>query len=619
MLRAAHVRAVLLGASAVWCGTHAAAVGGQAPGRDPAAPRVETSSISGIVVLDGPSAAPVRRATVTVSSREPALALTAVTDDQGRFRAAPLPAGRFTASAAKAGYVPTTSVSALASTITVAEGQHVSNVTVRLARGAVITGRVLDQYGLPVVSAGVTVAELRRVGRQTTTRPVRTAGPGGIRTDDRGVYRAFGLPPGSYVVAVTPGSPIGATLATAAELQWARQGRGAAGAAAPPPGSTVTYAPVYFPGTANLGEATALTIGAGEERTGVDVTLSLVPTTEVAGRVAWEDGQPVGGVQFWVVPRERPVVATGLPSMNRVAPSGPDGRFTVTGLVPGTYTLLARASPPGQTGPRRNDMTVTTAPGGGRGMVLSPTAPAAYWALAEIHAAGQRVDDLALVLRAGLRVRGRLRFENGTAEPPSAADLGRALISMASAPDAPITLRVSARGAQPDGTFTVEGLVPGEYVVTASLPAAPGASPWVLKSVTAGERDVLDAPLDVRPDADIGDLTVTFTDRITELSGQVTDQAGRAVPEFFVVVFSTEPTHWRQGSRRLAPPRRPAPDGRYTFTRLPPGEYYVAVVPEFEQSIWYTPEYLEQVVPGAIKVTIGEGEKKAQDITLELN
>jgi hypothetical protein len=49
---------------------------------------------------------------------------------------------------------------------------------------------------------------------------------------------------------------------------------------------------------------------------------------------------------------------------------------------------------------------------------------------------------------------------------------------------------------------------------------------------------------------------------------------------------------------------------------LPPGEYYLAALVEFEQNAWYSPAFLEQIVPGAIRITIGEGEKKTQDIKL---
>ncbi len=604
----------------------------QAPSRDPAAPTaplVETSAISGQVVLEGTSAAPVRRATVTIASRDPSVMRMAVTDDGGRFRVAPVPAGRYTVTVERPGFVPLRDPRAPAmSAVTVAEGQHRSDVSLRMARGAVITGRVLDRQGQPLASVAIAVAERRTVGRQVTTRQVRVPGsPGGARTDDRGVYRVFGLPAGTYVLAVTPSPSIGARLATAAELQWARQPRRGGATPAPPPGPAVTHAPVYYPATADLDDATPITVAAGEERTGVDVTFDLVATTELIGRVTWEDGQPARGVQIVAAPRERAVLSSGITPFARVQPSDATGRFSATGLLPGRYTIMARATrllPGDATGRRGGTPEASAIPAlPGRRGAPAPPAPL-FWSVAEITAAGQLIDDLSLVLKPAIKISGRVVFD-GAAQPPDPASVNVALSTARESAGA--TLRVSSRGVQPDGSFVVDGLVPGSYLLTSSVstvPASPGASGpagplparWLVKSASASGRDALDAPLDVLADREITDIVVTFTTEVTELSGRVSDSLDRPVSEYYIVAFSVDASHWRQGSRRLGTPRRLSSDGRYAFSGLPPGEYYLAAVPEFEQTIWYTPEYLEQVAAGAIKVTIGEGEKKTQDIKL---
>jgi len=139
---------------------------------------------------------------------------------------------------------------------------------------------------------------------------------------------------------------------------------------------------------------------------------------------------------------------------------------------------------------------------------------------------------------------------------------------------------------------------------------------WTLKSAQAGGRGLLDTPVDIQPGGDLADVVVTFTDKVTEINGLLLDQAGRPAPEFYVFVFPTDAARWTPLSRWLRPPTRPATDGRYRITGLPPGEYYLAALMEFDQNSWNSPVFLEQVVPGAIKITIGEGEKKTQDIRL---
>jgi hypothetical protein len=588
----------------------------QTPSRDPAAPQasqIETASIGGIVLQEGPANTPLRRATVIVRHSERLLIRTVVSDDAGRFLATELPAGRYTLSVSKASYVAIAGPRTQPTTVTVAEGARHTTTVLRLARGAAITGRVVDHVGQPMRGAGIIIAERRQVGTQIITRNVPSAGGSvSVTTNDLGIYRAFGLPAGSYVVAVTPPASVGSRLPTAAELQWVRGPRPNAIAVGPPPGPAVVHAAVYYPATTNIGDATAVTVAAGDERAGVDITLELVPTTEISGRVTWEDGSPVRNAQVLALPRVRPVVSTGAGLFPRVSPTGADGRFVVSGLVPGAYTITARAAQPSPVPGARGVAGPATAPPAAAGRGGAAVGPD-FWGSAEISAAGQRIDELILVLKPGLRVAGRLAVES-TTSPVAATDFSKASVSVASVADSAATIRVSARGIQPDGSFVLEGLLPGAYSLTSSMPATDGRR-LVLKSAIAAGRDVYDAPLELRADVGVVDLVITFTDRVSELSGRVTDKLDRPVREYYILAFSTDRTHWRPESRRLSPPQ-PTPEGRYVFSGLPPGQYYVAAVPEYERAIWNTPEYLEQVVPGAITVTIGDGEKKTQDIKL---
>ena len=57
--------------------------------------------------------------------------------------------------------------------------------------------------------------------------------------------------------------------------------------------------------------------------------------------------------------------------------------------------------------------------------------------------------------------------------------------------------------------------------------------------------------------------------------------------------------------------------GKFRFANLLPGEYYIAALTDFEPNDYYNPTFLEQVASaGAIKITVGEGEKKIQDLKI---
>jgi hypothetical protein len=128
-------------------------------------------------------------------------------------------------------------------------------------------------------------------------------------------------------------------------------------------------------------------------------------------------------------------------------------------------------------------------------------------------------------------------------------------------------------------------------------------------------RDVSDAAFDVPPGEDVSGIVVTFTDRPSELSGHVLDAAGRPVGNFPIVVFSTDRTNWTLASRRVQL-LRPSTDGKYTANGLPPGEYYICAVTEADENTLYDPSFLEILVPGAFKLTLGDGEKKVQDLRI---
>ena len=171
-----------------------------------------------------------------------------------------------------------------------------------------------------------------------------------------------------------------------------------------------------------------------------------------------------------------------------------------------------------------------------------------------------------------------------------------------------------------EGTFEAKGISPGKYRLSVVAPGlrqnatAPGTG-WMLKSITLNGRDIADVPLEVKPGENVTGLVVTLTDRPTEISGTILDQAGRATSTFPIVVFSTDRAYWGAGSRRVQQ-GRPSSDGKYLIAGLPAGEYYVCAVTDLEPMSLSDPDFLEQLIGGSFKITLGEAEKKTQDLKL---
>ena len=568
---------------------------------------------------------------------------TVVTDDAGRFVFASLAAGNYTLVATKPGYVSATYGAkrpgrGTGVPIAVLDGQRVTDISLKVLHGGVITGTVRSVTGQPVPNLGVQVYQVDMFGG---ARHLSMAAPGNTATDDRGIYRAFGLAPGDYVVQITvsPGMVGGiggdSRLVTPAEVQWAAQSGapaapGMTGVAAlgpaPAPGQTVAYASLYFPGTADANAASVVTLGPEETRTGVDLTMAFVPTARITGRVLDPDGQPMAGAQISMTPAgstsDFARLVEGIVRSN--SRSGADGTFTLTGVTPGQYVINVRAAMRDAAGGRGQGSGDSALLAVARLMGGAPGA-ASLWAATDLSVNGVDIPDVVLRLQPGMTVSGKIVFDGSTAPP---ADVTKTRVSLTPPPTGSSQIELVASmmlgGTQAtvsaDGTFVVKGVAPSRYRVTVTGQGIfmgqqlPGST-WTLKSAMFNGRDVSDLPFEVRPSEDAAGMVVTFTDRPTEISGSLVDRAGRPAPGFPIVVFSTDRAYWTVGSRRIQQVR-PSSDGKYKLSGLPAGEYYVCAVTDLDQGQLYDPSALDALAAGSFKITLADGEKKVQDLKL---
>lgn len=628
----------------------------QAPTRDrPAVMAVGTGVVAGVVVTapdlqSGDRQQPVRRVSVMLASGQAVVPRTAVTDDEGRFAFTGLPAGNYTLVAQKPAWVASVYGSRAPGDsqgipIAVAEGQRVDGLRIPITRGAVVAGTVRFANGAPAAGLQIQVLRTRLVdGRRQIAMVAMPA-----QTDDQGGYRVFGLPAGEYVVQARSqllqmlGMNATTRQVTESEVRWADQqlvqaralAAAAAGDAPPPPGPTVTYSAMYFPGTAFVSDAAVISLLAGGERSNVDFTLALVPTGTVTGAVLMPDGSPAAGASVALEPAgggDGDVL--GMLMAGGRGATGRDGRFTLAGVTPGQYTLMVRAMPRRPDGPAATDadaaaLQAMAMAGALAGMLGGGAAnPATLWAADTLGVNGQDVGPLSLQLREGLTVEGTVVFEGGVI--PKDVSALRVAVSRPASGD-PVAAMMSrmmnaATGAaNADGTFVVRGLVPGRYAVTVSgkpmrlntiIPGMPAAtSGWVVKSIRWRGQDLADAGVDVQPEVPVTGVVVTLTDRPSELSGTVIDVAGRPTGAFPIVVYAVERAFWGAGSRRVVQ-AQPASDGKFTVIGLPAGEYYVSAVTRLEPGDLENRQFLEDLVPAAIRLSLADGEKKTQDLKL---
>ena len=527
-----------------------------------------TARIRGRVVA-ARTGAPLRRAQVQGFAAEGQVRRTTTTDADGRYEFADLPAGRFTVSVTKAGYVTLQygqrRTFEAGTPITLSDGQQIDRVDFSLPRGAVISVRVTDDFGDPIAGAQIQVQRYQYgTDGQRRLTAVQTGGVFGLSTtDDRGELRAFGLMPGEYIVSATYRSTL----------------------APPLPNSTDTsegFAPTFYPGTVNSAEAQAVSVTVGDE-TPVQFSMVAARLARVSGTVVDSDGRPSTGAMLQLMSRQGNGGFTfGVGSVST------DGTFTIAGVTPGEHSIEVRPIP-------------------------RPGATSGEFASVPIVVSGSDVTGVRIVTGKGALVTGRVVFEGTSPRTP----LGGGPLRLFPQPADTSRPFMNFGGSDPltngtveeSGAFQFNG-ASGRVFFTVSAPP-----PWTLKSVTLDGEDVTDEPIDLTGKGTVSGLIIRMTDRVTQVSGQVTDSRGQTTRDYVVVLLPVEAKQEPVVAGRWIRTARPDSNGRFQ-ARVRPGRYIATAVEDLEQGRQFAPEFQEQLRRSAREFSVREGEMITLDLKL---
>ena len=582
-------------------------------------PLTGTAVISGVVRAANELSSTVPRAIVTVTAGS--TVRSTLSGDDGRFSIERLPAGTYAIAVRKAGWLPAQHGATRPGTggvpVVVADGVRV-DAPLTMFRGAAITGVLRDNLGEPLMGMPVIAIDAR------TGAAVHSPVPAELSTsDDRGVYRLYGLAPGHYFVATVPPAVTAGRTGTvsthemeAALAMLTNRAAGVAPESPPnlPESRAVHYAPLFHPGTPYLEQALPVAIGSGDDRAGIDINVTPVPVGSIEAKVV-VDPSLRAGIVMEVIPAGR--VASALASSNR-AVSGPLAeQWTFNNLAPGRYRVLARATPGGNP---RLEIVQTRMPNGSvaesvRRVVTPPTDY--LYGFADVDAQADGRASVTLALQSGGVISGQLRVD-----PASAAklpDFSQITIGLEhdSLPYASIARGTLTREAvsdvKPDGTFELRGIGPGRFRLTVST-SADGGVRWHARNARLGDRELFDEWLEFGPGLTLPDVVITLSDRRTGLDGVLQSSNGQPGAAVSVVMVPVDRELWRAGSRRIVS-SRPQSDGRFTLD-VPPGVYALAAVTDFDPLDLADPAWLEQIVGAGVKVTVAEGARTRQDLRI---
>jgi len=560
------------------------------PGRQA---KTGTGKLRGKVVASDTNAI-VRRAQVRISSADIGTK-NAFTDAQGRYEFKDLPAGRFTVSVSKSGFVTMqygqNRPFEPGRPIELADAQVMEKADIALPRGSAVSGRILDEFGEPVADANVSAMRMRYTGGRRRLVP---SGRTSV-TNDLGQFRLFGLPPGEYYVS--------ATMRTFESMMFDMLGGSAGG----PTGSNTDagYAATYYPGTPNPSEAQRVSLGVGQEMSSVDIQMQPVKLARITGTAMNSDGKPMSGALVMLLPTMKEALAFMPGGTSR---TDKDGNFTLSNVAPGDYSIQIQSMAAIMS-------AATQAMSMLGGVAPSPSASQATsaereFATANVTVTGDDITGMLVTGTRGAKATGRIVFEGGA--PPDDITKLRLIAAPTDTDDMPAAASIFGMSAvKENGAFEIDSLVGGRTFQLMNPPKG-----WYTKELTHGGADITDKGFDFKPGDTIDGFELVLTTTQQTVTGTVVNDKGEPAKEYTVIVFPEDQQKWTSSDSRWMGSSRADQQGHFKVTGLPPGTYLAIAVEYVEQGAWRDPEWLARASKTATKFTLDEGATKTLDLKL---
>jgi len=521
-----------------------------------------TATISGKVTVNEEGVADILVAAQVLDRPVQQPAARAKSDADGRYRLTGLPAGQYQitaiapglAAAEQSGYSGSFYGSGKA--VLLAAGEDADDVDIKLVHGSVITGRVTGVDGKPVIEERVNLQMIDQAGNPSTQPNVMMWNYQMSQTDDRGIYRIYGLSAGRYRVSV--GSSEGGIMMS----------------------RNRAYYPVTFYGnTSDAAKAAVVELQEGSEATNIDIRVGRATSTFVAGGrvVDAEMGEAIPGVRL-MYGQARPNQPfhggfLGLPTSAR-------GEFRLEGLEPGRY-----------------------------GVSVSATFDSAahYSDPLFFEIADADIANLELRATRGLTLSGVVVFEGSRAKE-LLQQIGTLRVGASvTSPTNPQTQTSSSASIAADGSFQISGVRPGKarlYIGAVSNPTLRGIT------ILRAERGGVDATqnLEVRPGEAISDLRIVATLGAGSIRGTVRFIGGEPPPSIRLFVILKREGAYQSGGGGPVDAR-----GRFHMTSLTSGTYEVILHVNYNGPAVGTP-----LKPQTQTVTVSDDGETQVDFIVDL-
>jgi hypothetical protein len=474
----------------------------------------------------------------------------ALSDQAGHYSVGGMKPGLYLVLLERPGFVQMQTSGAIpVAMVTIKAGETVTGHKFEMIPRALIAGRVVDEYGDPVEHSQVRVDPL-----EPNTQAGSPFGPTNASTDDRGEFRLI-VAPGKYFLQAQPA--FGANRVPEIRTDGT----------APP-----SYSATYYPNSPNKTSAAAIEVTAGQDLAGLEIRLARGTASGVGARPSTISGMVSGipeGSRATILLRGEN--DSGFLPRTTVSQ---DGKFTIGGLQPGLYGLLAAAQ---GTKPLQSQML-------------------------EIRLAGADETNIQLSLTAAPEISGTLEFSG-------VVSTSKRTVRLEPAGFVAYGVEMTGGDADPKGAFTIGNVPPGKYRVRVE----PLPDNAYVKAVTLDGTAVSDVTLDLTRGVKGNRIKVSISMSGGQISGKLVDKDGKPVVGPLVFVFlATDIKHLQdENAQRSA-------DGTYAVKAIRPGKYRIMALDVFQlASVMAGPQdekALEPIFNLAEDIEVKEGDRIVKDL-----
>jgi protocatechuate 3,4-dioxygenase beta subunit len=557
--------------------------GAQTPQRDN---RPRTASIGGRVTVGG---APAANALVMVMEVDPPSGgawlggesrqrafIKVRTDGDGRYRVGGLAEGDYMVYALSKAYVSSrkSPTSEVFRSVTLDEGESRDAVDIALVRGGVITGRVVDDEGRPLIATYLRLLPVDEKGEPNGRFDFNDDPM--MRTDDRGVYRVYGLPAGRYIIGVGG--------------EWSESH------------SKRKYPETFHPDATDRNQAKIIEVKEGAEVVDINIRLGAGKNTyEITGRVVdAEAGQPLP--QVAVICWEAPDKESGGRRSGKHGVTDAEGMFRVGELPSGRYELYML------------NMWRMVDPSSGSMANNEYYSEKTVFEISDSDVSGLEVKAIR-----GSTIGGVVILE-GANDPAVKAKLQQMEVGVYVTPDrqsdSQIFSHINSKIGG-DGGFRLTGAPPGR--VSFHLSGAPGSA-FSIKRIERGGAEIRSA-FEIRRGEQITGVRIVVAHADGTIRGHV-EVAGGKPPEgweFRILANPIRTTAENESQPAFDSGGRGATadgKGRFVIERLAPGEYELTLIPMVRVS---QNEWNDAPGTSAVKrrVTVSNGAETTVIFTLD--